>query len=68
MKVYVCTDHEGFWPVGVASIVVANDGVEATELLYTALRARGLTQDIPFTLCEVDTSTPKAEIFRDGDY
>jgi len=40
MKIFVCTDHDQFYPVGVASVVViARNEVEATLLLDAELKS-----------------------------
>lgn len=67
MRLFACTDHPGFWPVGVASIVVAEDEQQATDLLLAALEARRL-RVASFTLTEIDLTTPSAIILCDGDY
>lgn len=67
LKVFVCADHDGFWPVGVASVVVAHDEAEAQEILRLALIGRGL-KDKPFTLKLVDVATPHVLIICDGNY
>ena len=68
MKVFVCTDHDGHWPVGVASVIVAPNEEAARALLRVALKERWLNGDQPFTLKEIDTLNRKAYILRDGDY
>ncbi len=68
MKVFVSTDHDGHWPVGVASVVVAADETEARRLLDAELRRDGLKPDEPYTLREVDTGVARAEILCDGNY
>ena len=67
MNVYTCTDHQGVWPVGVASVVVAPDIGAARELLYAELMKIGI-DDYKFTLQLLDTSKPKATILLNGDY
>ena len=67
MNVYTCTDHDGHWPVGVASVVVANDVVEATNLLAHALADVGLDLKA-FTLTVLDLTHPHAVILNDGSY
>ena len=69
MNVYVCTDHEGHWPVGVCSLIVAKDEDEAKRLLVTELLTHGLKQDgKPFELREINVSEPRAFVLLDGDY
>lgn len=67
MRVWTCTDHAGFYPVGTASVVVAPDKERAAYLLSGALAAKGLDPS-DFTLDEVNTSEEAAHILRDGDY
>lgn len=67
MNVYTCTDHDGHWPVGVASVVVANDAVEANWLLAAALTEAGLDSK-GFTLKVLDLTHPHAVILNDGNY
>lgn len=67
MKVFICTDHDGHYPVGVASVVVAKDEEDARILLNRALLADGL-RVTEFTLQEVDTSKPHATILHNGEY
>ena len=67
MKVFTCTDHRGHFPVGTASVVVAENCAEAWRLLADALDERGLGDD-EFTLTELPTDTPLAIVLRDGDY
>lgn len=70
MRIYTCTDHDLHYPVVCASVVVAANEADARKLLDDALVARGL---LPFakaeySLVEMDTTSPKAVILRDGDY
>ena len=67
MKVFTCIDHDTKWPVGGASIIVAEDKRKARGLLNSALRDQGL--DIKgYSLQEVDIKTPGVTILNDGDY
>jgi len=71
MRVFTCIDHDCVYPVGVASVVVAEDEQQAVELLNAALVERGLspsTPDNPDTFVEVDLTKPMAIVLRDGDY
>lgn len=68
MNVYICTDHDTHYPVGGASIVVANNEDAARELLRMALKDNGLDPDLDFTLALVDTTAPQATILVNGDY
>jgi hypothetical protein len=68
VKVYVCDDHDHFWPVGVASVVLADGEDEARKLLDAALVARGLRphEDKPYTLAPIERRG--AYILNDGDH
>ncbi len=70
MKVFVCTDHDNRWPTGCASVVVAKDEADATELLDVGLTKRGLkpSSEEPYTLIEIDTDMRGAYILHDGEY
>lgn len=68
MRLFVCEDHAYFWSVGVCSIVAASSEVEASELLKVALRNRGLNENEPFTLQEINMDEPMAYVIRDGNY
>lgn len=68
MNVYVCTDHDGHYPVGVCSVVVASDEVEAAGLLRLQLNEHGLDYNKPFTLRLLNTAEPRAFVLLDGDY
>lgn len=67
MKVFTCDNHDGFYPVGVASVIVAETEEEAAELLKVELRERELGAD-DFTLIELDTSASRAVVLQDGNY
>ena len=70
MKLFICTDHASVWPVGGASVVVAEDRERAVSLLDAALRERHLkdSSEQPYTLTEVALDMPQAIVLRDGDY
>lgn len=69
VKLFTCTDHDGHWPVGVASIVLADNEMQAGMMLAHELLKKGLDPVKPaFTLTEVDMSQPCAIILNDGDY
>ena len=68
MQVYVCTDHDGHYPVGVASIIVAPDEDEARRLLAAELREPGLDAGKPFTLRRIQSEKPQAFVLLDGNY
>lgn len=66
--IFTCTDHDGHYPVGVCSIVVANSETEARILLKVALHEAGLDENEPFTLQVIDATKPRATILLNGDY
>lgn len=68
MRVFYSTDHDGHYPVGIASIVVAPNEDSARVILSEILKQHGLNGDKPFTLTELNTTSPKVLVLRDGDY
>ena len=70
MKIYTCTDHDCFWPVGVASVIVATNEEEAKRLLDEKLKKKGLKtySKSPYTFNELLTDKPEATILHDGNY
>ena len=70
MNVYWCDDHDGFWPVGRAALIVATDPEWAQCQLDAALKEKGLQTfvDHPYTLHKVDLDEMQAIIIHDGDY
>jgi hypothetical protein len=68
MKVWTCNDHETHWPVGGASVVVAETEDHARHLLTMALAADGLRNIQHFTLKELDLSKASAVILCNGEY
>lgn len=68
MRIWYSNDHEGHYPVGVASVVVAEDEDEARDLLILKLREHGLEQKRPFRLTEIKTDQARAIVINDGDY
>lgn len=67
MKTYYTTGHDGFWPVGTASVVMAQSEKKARELLDRELEARGLDPKAPVYALE-ELGPDEAIILRDGDY
>lgn len=72
-RVFTCTNFEGFFPVGTAAVIVAEDAYEARQTLQSRLVALGLGRDCHdrYDIEEVDTSDSRpahAIILRDGDY
>jgi hypothetical protein len=54
MRVYVCKDFKGHYPVGTAAVICANDAYEARRLLSNELERVGLVQPVEkLTLKEI---------------
>lgn len=70
MRLWVCTDHDCHWPVGCASIVLAENEEEAARLLDSALRQHGLKSGNvePYTLTEIPLDQARAVVLNDGNY
>jgi hypothetical protein len=70
VKLYACTNHDGHWPVGVASVVYAYDEVHARRLLDEALGQHGLKPHakVPYDFTVVALDKPFALVLCDGDY
>lgn len=70
MKVFISTDHDYIYPVGVCSVIVAETHSMAIELLDIELIAEGLQPyaKSPYTLVEVDLTSPSAKVLLNGDY
>lgn len=67
LRLWTCTDHDGYYPVGTASIVLAETEEAARELLRIELIDRNLLS-YDFNLTEVPLDKPQAVVLRDGDY
>lgn len=68
LNVYVSTDFEGRYPVGVCAVVVASDIEEARQLLDYQIHEKRLPASPDLTITKIDLSEPSAEILLDGDY
>lgn len=68
LNVYTCTDFKGYWPVGVAAVVVARDLSAARRILSEALASRGLQLRDDNEIKRVELNVAHALILRDGDY
>lgn len=68
-RFYSCVDFRGYWPVGVASVIVAHDEREALSLLKKQLKDLGIPieGDGKFKLKEIDIQTKGAVILIDGN-
>jgi len=67
-RLWISTNHGGFWPVGVASIVMANSEEEARKLMDRTLHEAGLLPEKGYTLLELNISMPFARVLCNGDY
>jgi hypothetical protein len=68
MNVYVCTDFEGHYPVGVSAIVIADSSANARFMLANKLRSIGLPQSDALNLRKVLIDMPQVIILQDGNY
>lgn len=68
MRVFYSNDFRGFWPVGTAAVIVANDLNEAHVLLTSKLIGMGLGADQDFTVTELKTDSTNVVVLNDGDY
>lgn len=69
LKIYVCTNFLGHYPVGTAAVIVANNRLHAEDMLRQTLKQRGLKQDDHvLTLTRIDTLHKNITILHDGDY
>lgn len=70
LNVYVCTDHDNFWPVGCASVIFAETMGQAQRLLDAALVEKGLKPhaESGYTLELLSMGEPKAVVLWDGNY
>lgn len=65
---WTCVDHDGYWSVPVASVVLAEDVEEAGMLLRIALRDAGVDPNEPFTLQPLDLTMAGALVLSNGNY
>jgi len=69
MKVWTNTQFEGFWPVGVSAVVVADTPEQAEFLLNEELAKKGLPKTAKAeNFKQLHTNKPKVEILQDGEY
>ena len=70
MKVYICTNHDSHYPVGCASVIVAENKTQARKLLDNALAEDGLKTSVAYdyTLTELPTNTKRAIILNNREY
>jgi hypothetical protein len=67
MRLWISDDHDSHY-VGGASVVCANDEIEARRLLDQQLRQHGLKPEKGYTLSEISLDVPFACVIKDGDY
>ncbi|MDR5784079.1 hypothetical protein QCE63_32175 [Caballeronia sp. LZ065] len=69
MKIYTCSNFTGFYPVGVAAVIVAECASAAEHLLNVALQAVGLPGDAQIDEgSAVDAGVPGIVMLKNGDY
>ena len=69
MKVFTNNKFEGFWPVGSAAVIIAEDKESAARLLSNQLSDIGLNADIGIdNMIEINTEDEQVIILCDGDY
>lgn len=70
MKVFTCTTFKGFWPVGSAAVVLAEDQSDAARSLNVKLKAHGLEGDAePQDMIEFPADQKESiRILCDGEY
>lgn len=67
--VYVCNSFTGYYPVGVAAVVVSDSQEHAAELLNAQLKAQGLKGDVTENdMALVMQKAPQVVILADGNY
>jgi hypothetical protein len=67
-KIYTCNNFDGYYPVGSAAVIVADNKYEAKSLLLATLENMLLPQEDGLQIIEVDTNKKQVVILRDGDY
>ena len=69
MKVYMNNTFSGYYPVGTAAVVVAENKHSAAAMLSKILTRNGLSQEVtPESMMEVDLNKPNAYLLADGEY
>lgn len=67
LTVFTCNDHAGYYPVGAASVVVAEDERKARAMLSEQLKSMGINGE-DFTLEPLDVTNSHVKVLLDGDY
>jgi hypothetical protein len=70
MKIYVCTNFTGHWPVGSAALVIAEDSEEAERMLRDVLAEEipQRTQPPKLWMDEVKPDSKGVTLLNDGNY
>jgi hypothetical protein len=68
MKVYTCNKFTGYWPVGCAAVVWADDEQEAAEKLNLSLQNQGLMGDAKSESMLEFPGLDHVRILNDGNY
>jgi len=67
MKVFISNDFEGYWPVGSAAVIIADNEEQARELLNERVRLISGKAHNEFTLIELELYE-QCIILCDGNY
>ncbi len=69
MNVFTCTEFDGFYPVGVAAVIVAPTAEDAAEVLEFLLKKHGIPQKISSDkMVRLKTNTLGGIVLCDGNY
>lgn len=69
MKVWTNNEFTGFYPVGSAAVVIADDAESAADMLNLRLRGVGLDGDAEASgMCEIALINGNCAILSDGNY
>jgi hypothetical protein len=67
-RLFACTNFRGYWPVSVASVVVASDKQEAKTLLLQKLKEQNIIVEVDLELTEISLKEKSAVLLNDGDW
>lgn len=70
MRLFTCTDHDTHWPVGGASVILAESEAAARVILDQELLSQGLkpSSEKPYELVERSMHAQFAYVLNDGNY
>ena len=68
LKVFVCSDFVGHWPVGTAAVMVAEDEDEAWVILKDILEKSGLPQTETPEILRLSLTNKMVLVLNDGNY